>query len=33
MKKTKQKTIVLFEKNCHATEKSEVIACERLTGW
>jgi hypothetical protein len=22
-----KKTIALFEKNCHATEKSEAIAC------
>jgi hypothetical protein len=34
-----KKTIVLFERNCHATEKSEAIACarrcrsHRLAGW
>jgi hypothetical protein len=31
-----EKPIVLFERNCHVTEKSEAIACERsspLTGW
>jgi hypothetical protein len=34
-----EKPIVLFEKNCHATVKSEAIACARrcrsslLTGW
>jgi hypothetical protein len=35
----KKKTIVLFERHCHATEKSEAIACvrrwrsSRLTRW
>jgi hypothetical protein len=34
-----KKTIVLFERHCHATEKSEAIACarrcwsSRLTRW
>jgi hypothetical protein len=34
-----EKPIVLFERNCHATEKSEAIVCvricqsSRLTGW
>jgi hypothetical protein len=34
-----EKPIVLFENNCHVTEKSEAIACARrcwssqLTGW
>jgi hypothetical protein len=34
-----KKTIVLFERHCHATEKSEAIACARrcrsswLTRW
>jgi hypothetical protein len=34
-----KKPIVHFERNCHATEKSEAIACTRrcrsfqLTGW
>jgi hypothetical protein len=34
-----EKTIVLFERHCHATEKSEAVACarrcrsSRLKGW
>jgi hypothetical protein len=37
--RNKKKTIVLFERNCHLTEKSEAIACasrcrsSRLTRW
>jgi hypothetical protein len=25
-----EKTIVLFERHCHVTEKSEAIACARI---